>query len=136
MEKPTIALEKSAHRSCPGSGFMEQTQVSGYSFSTECSWKGRVRHFRHKSVTQKSHPQPQSQLHPPTVSVVRLLPARPKAHMTLTCHAASFRLQLCLSYRTVTLLRNSDTSKDRNFVSRTLHALSPSPSSRRNSAQP
>lgn len=36
---------------------MEQTQVSGYSFSTELSWKGRVRHFRHTSVTQKTPPQ-------------------------------------------------------------------------------
>lgn len=130
MEIPTIALENSAHRSCSGSGFMEQTQVSGYSFSTECSWKGRVRHFRHKSVTQKSHPQPQSQPRPPTVSAASTLGLSSQVQGTDDPDLpfrVSFWLQLCLSYRTVTLLRDSDASRDRNFVSWTLHAPSPSP---------
>lgn len=96
---------------------MEQTQVSGYSFSTECSWNGRVRHFRHKSVTQKSQPQPHSQPRRTTESVVSSSLPGPSTDDPDLPFRISLWLQLCLSYRTVTLLRDrdSDTSKDGNL---------------------
>lgn len=47
---PRLDLIKINYLSWVLSGFIKQTQLSGYRLSTASSWKGSVRHFRHLSV--------------------------------------------------------------------------------------